>query len=127
MSAQQDREELMRTFARFNYECPLLCNNGNAGTLIEVLEKLRKYETALSAINVRQCNGYTEFNETYRKELETKDTTKKAHVEESVKGIADLMGFKVKFNGDPRGGAIRFILPSGASNGWDNETWGIYW
>jgi hypothetical protein len=35
--------------------------------------------------------------------------------------------YGVIFNGDPRGGSIRFVLPSGKSNGMDGKTWGIYW
>ena len=44
-----------------------------------------------------------------------------------VKKITDQLGFQVKFNQDPRGFAIRFILPSGRYNSWDGETWGINW
>ena len=99
----------MRTFARFNFECPLLCSSGNAGTLIEVLEKLHGFEGQLRTLNEHACNGYPE------------------NICDAVRAIADLLGFKVQFNGDPRGGAIRFVLPSGASNNWDHETWGIYW
>ena len=45
----------------------------------------------------------------------------------NVCAIADELGFRVVFNGDPRGGAIQFLLPNRESNGWDQETWGIYW
>lgn len=120
MTAKQERMELMRTFARFNFECPMITNGGNAGTLIEVLEKLRSFEKELSGIYARRCDEY----EPARAQS---DLNRLLKIQGEVRAIADLLGFKVQFNDDPRGGAIRFILPSGASNGWDGETWGIYW
>jgi hypothetical protein len=123
MTTKQQRGELMRTFARFNFECPLLCSSGNAGTLIEVLEKLHGFEGQLRTLNERACNGYPECNNG----REAQDTKRYERICDDVRAIADLLGFKVQFNGDPRGGAIRFVLPSGASNNWDQETWGIYW
>ena len=123
MTTKQQRDELMRTFARFNFECPLLCSSGNAGTLIEVLEKLHGFEGQLRTLNEHACNGYPECNNGQ----EARDTKRYERICDDVRAIADLLGFKVQFNRDPRGGAIRFVLPSGASNNWDHETWGIYW
>jgi hypothetical protein len=123
MTTKQEREELMRTFAQFNHECPMITNGGNAGTLIEVLEKLHGFEQQLRTLNERSCNGYPECNGS----REDRDKKRYERIADDVRAIADLLGFKVQFNGDPRGGAIRFILPSGASNNWDRETWGIYW
>ena len=117
MATKQQREELMRTFARFNFECPLMCNNGNAGALIEILEKLHHYETTLHRLAETACN----------RELSEQEQKQESAVKENVRAIAELLNFKVQFNGDPRGGAIRFVLPSGASNNFDGETWGIYW
>jgi len=137
MATKQQREEMMRTFARFNFECPMV-TGGNAGTLIEILEKLHRYETTLRRIADNQSSGWEREVEEIRNgkkyrygvndpEWQARDEKTEKCIEEKVRAIADLLGFKVRFNGDPRGGAIRFILPSGASNGWDGETWGIYW
>ena len=107
----------MRTFARFNFECPLICRNGNAGTLIEILQKLHHHEFTLHRLAETAC---------YR-ELSEQEQKQESAVKENVRAIADLMNFKVQFNGDPPGGAIRFVLPSGASNNFDGETWNIHW
>ena len=87
------------------------------GQLEDILKKLHYYETALHRLAETRCNRDTTFHEEKRE----------ASIENKVKAIAEQLGFKVKFNGDPRGGAIRFILPSGKSNNWDGKTWGIYW
>ncbi len=85
--------------------------------LQEILEKLHYYETALHRLAETACNRDTTPHEDKRE----------ASITIKVKTIAEQLGFKVKFNGDPRGGAIRFILPSGKYNNWDGETWGIDW
>lgn len=82
-----------------------------------ILDTLHRYETALHHLSERECNiGLTE-----------KEQRREQSIENKVRAIAEDLGFKVNFNGDPRGGAIRFILPTKESNGWDGETWGIYW
>lgn len=63
------------------------------------------------------------MNEKQTKRLEDKES----RIEQKVKDIAELLRFTVHTQGDPRGGTIRFKLPSKRSNNWDNETWGIYW
>ena len=118
MATREQVREMMKTFAQFNHECPKF---GNANELIDILEKLGTYVRVLQRINENACNGYSNQFAEQVDEDKTRKVTKK------VQDIADVLGFKVQFNGDPRGGAIRFVLPSGASNGWDNETWGIYW
>ena len=99
MSAKNDREELMRTFARFNFECPVITNGGNAGKLIEILEKLRGYEHELHSIYERRCDEYDQ-NRAHR------DLNRLLKIHGEVRAISDLLGFKVVFNDDPRGGSI---------------------
>jgi hypothetical protein len=86
-----------------------------------LVDRLHRYETTLHRISEIQCS--VELTEEAEKELEQREED----TENKVKKIAEELGFKVRFNGDPRGGAIRFILPDKSSNGWDRETWGIYW
>ncbi len=89
----------------------------NGVDLEDVLDKLHYYETALHRLAETACN----------RDMTAHEEKREASITTRVKAIAERIGFKVKFNGDPRGGAIRFILPSGKSNNWDGETWGIYW
>lgn len=83
----------------------------------ELMRKLHYYETALHRLAETACN----------RELTQHEEKRDDSITAKVQAIADQLGFKVRFNGDPRGGAIRFILPSGRSNNWDGQTWGIYW
>jgi hypothetical protein len=87
------------------------------GQLEDILKKLHYYETALHRLAETACN----------REVTSHEEKRDASITAKVQAIAEELGFKVKFNGDPRGGAIRFILPSGKSNNWDGTTWGIYW
>ena len=50
-----------------------------------------------------------------------------ARVKERVETILPEAGYtgKIRFNGDPRGYAIRINVPSGRSNNWGGEDWGI--
>ena len=107
-------QEYTNTFSQFKQEQTQYHSDGE---LEFILRQLHYYETALHRLAEVACNQDMTAHEEKR---ETSITAK-------VMAIAKQMGFKVRFNGDPRGGAIRFILPSGKSNNWDGETWGIYW
>lgn len=103
-----------------------------------LLNKLHRYEATLQRINENDCNGHprtkTEYRDrkTYRFDVEdsewaARDAKKEAAIKAKVRALLDPLNIKVQFNGDPRGGAIRMLLPDQTSNGWDGETWGIYW
>ncbi len=85
--------------------------------LQEILEKLHYYETALHRLAETACN----------RDMTEHEVKREDSISNKVRIITNQLGFKVRFNNDPRGGTIRFILPSGKSNNWDSETWGIYW
>ena len=89
----------------------------NGVDLEDTLNKLHYYETALHRLAEIACN----------RDMTTHEEKRQNSIKNKVVAIAGRIGFKVRFNGDPRGGAIRFILPSGKSNNWDSDTWGIYW
>jgi hypothetical protein len=114
---EKQTRDLIDTFVHFRREG----RNVPENEIISDLVTLRKYESVLSAISLHACNGYASSL------TETREDKKYQRVKKEVEEIAAKYGFAVRFNGDPRGGAIRFILPSGVSNNWDGETWGIYW
>ena len=87
------------------------------GQMHGVLVKLHYYETALHRLAETACN----------RDMTAHETKREASITAKVAAIAQQLDFKVKINHDPRGGAIRFILPSGKPNNWDGETWGIFW
>ena len=106
--------------------------------MIRILDTLHHHETTLHRISENECNGHprikTEYRDgkMYRFEVEDlawaeRDAKKETSIQKKVRAIADELHFKVEFNGDPRGGSIQFILPSGRSNSIGGNVWGIFW
>lgn len=103
-----------------------------------LLNSLHRYEVTLHRIAENDCNGHPKMvtkirdGKTYRYEVEDPvwlawDEKKEKSIQGKVIELLKPYGIEVRFNGDPRGGAIRMLLPDHSSNGWDGETWGIYW
>ncbi len=107
------KHEYADTLKQFAEECKVK----GWYNLQEILDKLHYYETALHRLAETACN----------RDMTAHEEKRESSITAKVKAIAEMIGFKVRLNSDPRGGAIRFILPSGKSNNWDGETWGIYW
>ena len=134
MSTKQQAAEYQKIFNKIRETIPQLGYGGTAA----LLNQLHRYETILHRIAENDCNGHPRMEtecrdgKMYRFEVEddawaARDAKHEESIRKKVFAILDPLGIKVQFNGDPRGGAIRFVLPSGASNNWDHETWGIYW
>lgn len=110
----QERQDTINCFISEAQHVGSLCS---VRDVEEFCDLLHGYETTLHRVAELRCERVI-----------PESIEKHEHrVLQKVRDIADLLKFKVQFNGDPRGGAIRFVLPSGRSNGWDQETWGIYW
>jgi len=127
-------EEYQETEYQFFEDAPHI----SASRMKTILDRIHRHETTLQRINENDCNGHprmkTEMRDgkMYRFEVEDldwvqRDQKKENSIHKIVQDYAKELGFQVDFNGDPRGGAIRFTLPSGKSNNWDQSTWGIYW
>lgn len=110
---KQQKENYSVSFKRFMEDG----NIKNTGELSEIMDKLHRYETTLSRIHTIECERDLTDNEVKQEERTT----------QKVKEIAEKLGFNFFINGDPRGFAIRFYLPSKRYNSWDGETWGIDW
>ncbi len=111
--ARQQFREWLETRTQFGLEGKF----ENGVDLENTLDKLHYYETALHHLAEAACNG----------ELTPHQAKRQESITAKVESIAKRIGFQVSINSDPRGGAIRFTLPSGKSNNWDGESWGIYW
>ena len=83
----------------------------------KLVDTLHRYETTLHRLFTEKCN----------RELNQDEINKIQNTKNHVLCIADMFKIPVYFNDDPRGGAIRFILPSKRSNNMGGEDWGIYW
>jgi hypothetical protein len=138
MTTKQQREQKSRTYNTFCAESVWFDALGGYVEKTRLLDRLHRYETTLSRINENDANGHPRPVKEVRdgkwyeydvedQEWAARDATKEARIQDKIRAIAVQLGFAVQFNGDPRGGAIRFVLPSGASNNFDGETWGIYW
>lgn len=82
-----------------------------------IMYLLHRHETTLNRLYTDDCNYG----------LDEKQKRKVESTEKRVKSLADELGLPVKFNGDPRGAAIMFYLPSKQYNNWDGESWRIFW
>ena len=130
----EEYQRIENKFLEMFYQYPKI-----TGTEIKsLLNSLHRYETTLHRINENDCNGHpkmvTEYRDgkTYRYEVEDqkwmeKDAKKELSIQKKVVDLLKPYNIEVRFNGDPRGGSIRMLLPDHTSNGWDGETWGIYW
>jgi hypothetical protein len=125
---KKQREEWARTENAFIEESPRVFGEMSYQGRIAVLDSLHRYEATLNRISENACNGWDITGRgDESKELRERDEKKAVRVAARVRELAERLGFKVNFNGDPRGGSIRFKLPSGRSNGWDGTSWGIYY
>ena len=130
----EDYQRIESKFLDLFYDYPKV-----TGTEIRVLlDKLHRYETTLSRINNNDCNGHPRIKIEYRDgkkyeyqiediEWASRDAKKEVSIQNKVIALLKPFKIEVKFNGDPRGGAIRMLLPDRTSNNMDNDTWGIYW
>jgi len=121
MTTNAQWKERENTISCFVQETQNAGSNINVRDIENLCDKLHRYETSLHRISEIQCS--VEMSEREENRLAKKEES----INKKVRDIAELMRFQVRINGDPRGGSIRFLLPSKRSNGWDGETWGIYW
>jgi hypothetical protein len=82
----------------------------------ELLPMLRRCEMQLNKLNEVECSG----------DLSPAQLRTRTAYQREAKRDAKELGCSVRFNGDPRGAAIRLLLPDGRSNNWDGETWCMY-
>jgi len=118
MTTKRQMEERNMTIAALCAEV----NGQTVNTLslrdIEVLvDRLHRHERTLNRIYTDMCN----------RELTPNEEKKLESTKNNAVNIFRAFQIPVKFNQDPRGGAIRFILSSGRSNNMGGEDWGIYW
>jgi hypothetical protein len=82
---------------------------------IKLVNDLRRYSKTLERISLANCNR----NLTKKEEKQWESTVEK------VMKISELIKIPVEIGKDPRGYAIKFILPSGVSNSFSGYGWGI--
>ena len=115
MSRQRDREEFIA----------VVCREAKADlSMSEKIEKARylmRCAATLKTIAERLCNEEMSDRETARVDA------KEANTEARAQAVAESLGFKAIFSGDPRGYVFKVILPSAAYNTWGGAEsgWGV--
>ena len=110
---KQELENYTRTLVLFLEDS----EEKNPVVMGDILYQLHRYEVTLTRISVAYCERY----------LSQAEEKKNESIIKKVEKIAAELGLKVRFNSDPRGYAIRFVLPSGRYNQFDGETWALNW
>jgi hypothetical protein len=85
--------------------------------MADLLSDLHRCESSLHRYAVIACE----------RELTDSENKRQNTVTRKVDHIAAVLGFPVRYNNDPRGFAIQFVLPSGRSNSFGGEIWGLNW
>ena len=89
----------------------------NPVIMADILFELHKCESSLNRYYTILCER--DITESENKRMES--------IERKIKFLSARLGFDYHLNHDPRGYAIRFLLPSKRYNSWDGETWALNW
>jgi hypothetical protein len=57
------------------------------------------------------------------RELTGREVAREARLEREIRALVSPLA--VTFGGDPRGFTVKVVLPSGRSNTWGNDGWGV--
>ena len=108
-----DQRNYSETLVRFLTES----EEKNPLRMADLLSDLHKCESSLHRYSEIECE----------RELTESENKRQDSIIRKVDHIAAVLGFAVRYNGDPRGFAIQFVLPSGRSNSFGGEIWGLNW
>lgn len=89
----------------------------NPVIMADILFSLHRCEISLNRYYTIECE----------RGLSESENKRMQSIENKVKVFASKLGFDYRLNSDPRGCAIRFLLPSKKYNSWDGETWSLNW
>ena len=87
----------------------------STSSICDRCEELWTIARRLHTLAEAACNG----------ELTPRQETRDAKLQARAGELCGELGFTCRYNGDPRGFALYVNLPSGASNSWSGEGWGI--
>jgi hypothetical protein len=102
------------------------------------LDTLHRAESTLNRLNEEECNGWPVMHNDGRvyydwdQKRADANKVKSDRIEARVTRLVESHGLTVSFGGDPRGCAIRILLPADENgrrryNSWDGESWVIDW
>ena len=117
-------------FRRYGTTLALLlkdCPEVDADDVITALGNLGKLETQLTRLHERQCNGHQDRQGNWDQGAAEADEKREARLRKTLTETLAVLGLQARVNCDPRGYAIRLLLPSGRSNTMDGETWALWW
>ena|SRR5215471_3430341 len=108
------REDLFE-YGAYIYQLGRECSHLHRNELLEMASRLAVIAKRLHHYNETACCR----DLTGAEHLKLCDLTREAE------SIAKRLKVGVRYNADPRGCALKLLLPSGAANCWDGESYGV--
>lgn len=87
------------------------------GQLMNAIALIMRHGKTHGRLACAYCNGEIETDQ-----WEKRNGRLRASI---LKAYQSIGGKDIDFGGDPRGNTVKLVLPSGRSNNWGNEAWGV--
>ena len=89
---------------------------------------LQRVSATLHTIAERQCNGHQTPSGDWDEAAAQRDEKREESAEKRARDLADKIGCKVTFQGDPRGAVVKLHIPGqpGDSFGGSADGWPVY-
>ena len=88
--------------------------------VVQVADQFMKLARTLERINVRECNDdYADTD--WGRNKRSRDIAASKRTEARLKDLCRHYGFGLNLGGDPRGYAVKLILPTGRYNTWGGK------
>ena len=122
MATQREREAFIATLQRE-------CTDKPVDEVLHVARLLLRHAKSHGNIAVAQCNGpgdyvnhipYPEAEKIYERH-EAWCEKREAQLEARMSKLAESIGLRIAFGGDPRGYTVKLFLPSGTYNTWGGK------
>jgi hypothetical protein len=84
-------------------------------------ELLMRYGATLHRLAEELCNGYQDYQGNWDAKRTEQSEKKQARIEAKATLVAEAIGGKAIFQGDPRGCVLKVIFPDGYMNDWGRE------
>ena len=84
-------------------------------------ELLMRYSATLHRLAEELCNGYSTFDGKWDEKRTLATEKKQERIERKLSDVAQSIGGRAIFQGDPRGCVAKIIFPDGYTNDWGRE------
>jgi hypothetical protein len=112
MSTEVERQAIIELAVRLARECAPTIPTGR---LVAYCGQLLALGHNLHVWAERECNGELSDRMLHLQQIH----------EANARAVCAELGLECRIGGDPRGYVLAVVLPSGESNSWGGEIWGI--